>query len=190
MHEPRCRSIYSPGTGESTTEGCTSPFGCAAGELDRGPLRGTFFATVDMIAPSAGMPSNEPPSTLSLSVTRVFTPDNGGTLTFHSTGVFDTSRGLGSEAEPRDPRNGPLGERERPSVCEHAGDEPHDVSGCHVWDNLRPIATAEDRRRCRLLRVTECSRRRTHVIARFTKNTGNGTVDRQLLDRGGRRWRA
>jgi len=43
------------------------------------------------------MPSNEPPSTLSLSVTRVFTPDNGGTLTFHSTGVFDTSRGLGSE---------------------------------------------------------------------------------------------
>jgi hypothetical protein len=92
-----CRSIYSPGTGELTAEGCSSPFGCSKGRLDRDWLRGTFFATVDMIAPSAGMPTHEPPSTLSLSVTRVFSPRGGGTLIVHSTGVFDTVQGLGSE---------------------------------------------------------------------------------------------
>ena len=97
VHGPRCRKVSAPGTGESTTEGCTSPFGCVNGQIDRGLLRGTFFATVDMIAPSAGMPTHEPPSMLSLSVTRVFSPDRGGTLTLHSTGVFDTTRGLGAE---------------------------------------------------------------------------------------------
>ena len=95
----RCHDVDADFTSEVAAEGCASPFGlCASGTImhDR-LLRGPMFVTITDMAPSAGMPSSEPASTLSISGERSLTPLRGGTLTAHVVGVFDTAQVIFTE---------------------------------------------------------------------------------------------
>jgi hypothetical protein len=83
-----------------TADGCTSPVGlCTAGVYEGDQLlRGTTAFVADGLAPSAGLPSSEPPSTLSYSGLLTITTRHG-TLTTRDTGIFDTAAGLFSSRD-------------------------------------------------------------------------------------------
>ncbi len=95
-----CRTIGGGITSSVTTEGCASPVGlCTTGDFSgNGLLNGTTLFTADALAPSAGMPGAEAPSTLSYSGLLTITTDKG-TLTTRGTGIFDTARGLFSSRD-------------------------------------------------------------------------------------------
>jgi hypothetical protein len=75
--------------------GCASPVGlCTAGEVHGDPvLTGTTAFVADGLAPAAGMPAVERPTTLSYSGLLTITTCEG-TLTARDTGIFDTAAGL------------------------------------------------------------------------------------------------
>jgi hypothetical protein len=77
------------------TAGCTSPVGlCTAGQLHGDSLlSGTTSFVADGLAPAAGMPAVEAPTTLSYSGLITITTCDG-TLTTRDTGIFDTAAGL------------------------------------------------------------------------------------------------
>lgn len=95
-----CHRIDATFTSEFATENCPSPVGlCAAGELGHdGFIKGTTFISLNAVGPCAGMCGAEPPSMISCSGDRTFTPNRGsGTLTAHATCVFDTAVGYFAE---------------------------------------------------------------------------------------------
>jgi hypothetical protein len=83
-----------------TTTGCTSPIGlCASGTITRGLFldSASVFVALD-VAPSAGIPSEEPAANASYSGT--LTIDAlGGTLQLRDLGVIDSIHGNFSEIE-------------------------------------------------------------------------------------------
>jgi len=94
-----CRMVQGRLTALRVTEGCTNPLGCFAGSISgSGLLNGTFTEESIGIAPSAGLPGIEPPTTLSVAGERVITTKRG-TLTLHLLAVFDTVTGEFDELE-------------------------------------------------------------------------------------------
>jgi hypothetical protein len=77
------------------SDGCTSTVGlCTAGEFEGdGLLAGTTAFVADGLAPAAGLPAVEAPTTLSYSGLLTITTRRG-TLTTRDTGIFDTAAGL------------------------------------------------------------------------------------------------
>jgi hypothetical protein len=77
------------------THGCTSPVGlCTAGVFEGGGvLGGTTSFVADGLAPAAGLPAVEAPTTLAYSGLLTITTSRG-TLTTRDTGIFDTAAGL------------------------------------------------------------------------------------------------
>jgi hypothetical protein len=108
--KPKCSAIHARFETEITTVGCTSPVGlCGSGTITRDPLiAGSHYGTINDLAPSAGMPASEPPSMLSISGERSLTPDRGGTLSAHITGIFDTAQGYFDELNVITGGTGPL----------------------------------------------------------------------------------
>jgi hypothetical protein len=80
--------------------GCTSPVGlCTAGVFQGdGLLAGTTSFIADGLAPAAGMPAVEAPTTLSYSGLLTITTRKGS-LTTRDTGIFDTAAGLFSSRD-------------------------------------------------------------------------------------------
>ncbi len=99
---PRCHHLIGFGGIQSSavTAGCTSPVGlCTAGQFHGDPLlHGTTAFTADGLAPAAGMPAVEAPTTLSYSGLLTITT-SFGTLTTRDTGIFDTAAGLFSSRD-------------------------------------------------------------------------------------------
>ncbi|MFO0724306.1 MAG: hypothetical protein U1E65_11015 [Myxococcota bacterium] len=93
-----CKSINAQFSSNILLSGCTSPVGlCTAGTVDNGQLRGTFSFTALGLAPFAGMPGVEAPTTLSLSGAVVFNLGGGDTVTSSDVGIFDSALGLETE---------------------------------------------------------------------------------------------
>jgi hypothetical protein len=98
----RCHKLTGKGGIRSTVvaEGCTSPVGlCTAGvfEVD-GVLAGTTSFVADGLAPAAGMPGTEAPTTLAYTGLLTITTQRGA-LTTRDTGIFDTAAGLFSSRD-------------------------------------------------------------------------------------------
>jgi hypothetical protein len=98
----RCHRLNGNGGIQASlvTEGCTSPVGlCTAGVFTGdGLLKGTTSFVADAVAPSAGMPGVEAPTTLSYTGLLTITTRRG-TLTLRDTGIFDTAAGLFSSRD-------------------------------------------------------------------------------------------
>ena len=93
----RCHSLRA-GAGiraSVVTAGCASPVGlCTAGQFHGDSLlSGTTSFVADGLAPAAGLPGVEAPTTLSYSGLITITTCEG-TLTTRDTGIFDTAAGL------------------------------------------------------------------------------------------------
>jgi hypothetical protein len=95
--DPKCHRLTGKGgiTSSVVAEGCTSPVGlCTAGAFDGDHLlRGRTSFVADGLAPAAGLPGSEAPTTLSYSGLLTITTREG-TLTTRDTGIFDTAAGL------------------------------------------------------------------------------------------------
>jgi len=100
--KPRCHRLNgNAGIRASVvTDGCTSPVGlCTAGVFEgNGLLHGTTSFVADGLAPAAGMPGVEAPTTLSYSGLLTISTHRG-TLTTRDTGIFDTAAGLFSSRD-------------------------------------------------------------------------------------------
>ena len=85
----KCHDVDADFTSELATEGCTSPLElCAAGAIKHDPIiKGPMFVTINDAAASAGMPTSEPASILSVSGERILRPRRGGTLSAHVVGI-------------------------------------------------------------------------------------------------------
>lgn len=95
-----CRPVHGTIHSVFTTQNCTSPVGlCTAGVItDAGILEGATTFIAFNVAPSAGMPSNEPPGNLSYSGQLTITASNG-TLITHDLGVLDAGHLAFTEIE-------------------------------------------------------------------------------------------
>ena len=98
----RCERLKGNGGIRSTVvaEGCTSPVGlCTAGVFEGNRLlAGTTSFVADGLAPAAGMPQVEAPTTLAYTGLLTITTRHG-TLTTRDTGIFDTAAGLFSSRD-------------------------------------------------------------------------------------------
>ena len=95
-----CRPVHGTIHSLFTTQNCTSPVGlCTAGTItDAGPLDGATIFSATAMAPSAGLPSTEPPANLSYSGQLTITASNG-TLITHDLGVLDANHLAFTEIE-------------------------------------------------------------------------------------------
>ena len=89
-----CQRIEARLATATVAENCPSPVGlCAAGVVSRNALiRGTTFANVLGLAPSAGLAGIIPETTLSLAGERTISASQG-TLSFRFATIFDTAKG-------------------------------------------------------------------------------------------------
>jgi hypothetical protein len=95
--DPKCHRLNDKGgiLSSVVAEGCTSPVGlCTAGVFEGDHLlRGSTSFVADGLAPAAGLPGSEAPTTLSYSGLLTITTRQG-TLTTRDTGIFDTAAGI------------------------------------------------------------------------------------------------
>jgi hypothetical protein len=95
-----CRPVHGTIHSVFTTQNCTSPIGlCTAGTItDAGILDGTTTFIAAGMAPSAGMPSIEPPANLSYSGQLTIVASTG-TLVTNDLGVLDANHVAFTEIE-------------------------------------------------------------------------------------------